>query len=177
MNISVTFRNMKPSEAVKEYATKKLEKIKKFLPDAEPIEVHVVLSVEKHRHIADVVVTAKDLTISAKEETEDIYSAIDLVADSVEKQAKKHRERVKTRKSNFKEVVQIKESMLQEEPSERPAVVRVEKIDMKPMTIDEAVMEVDSNPRGFVVFVNAENGKVCVLYRREDGNYGLYEVG
>ncbi len=175
MNIKVTFRNMKTSDAIRDYAIRKLEKVKKFLPHSEPIDINIVLSLEKHRHIADVVVNAKDITMSAKEETEDIYSAIDLVADSVEKQARRYRDKIKTKKSSFKEVISLKEGSFSESSTEKPVVVRVEDINTKPMTIDEAVMELDSGRKGFVIFTNAESGKVSLLYKRDDGNYGLYE--
>ena len=179
MEIRVTFRNMKPSEAVRSYAVKKLEKISKFLPNSEPMETDVVLSLEKHRHIADVVITGKDLTITAKEETDDIYSAIDLVSDAVEKQAKRHRDRIKTKKSSFREVFLLKEgeSLSEEVPGEGMVVVRVQRLETKPMAVEEAVMQLESSGGDFIVFNNAESGKVSVLYRMEDGTFGLYEAG
>ncbi len=177
MNIRVTFRNMKPSEAIRNYVVKKLQKVEKFLNNAGPVEADVVLSLEKYRNIAEVVLRGKDMRIAAKEETDDIYSAIDFVVDAVEKQAKKHRERIKTKKSSFRDVLVLKEGDILKKERGEQKVVYVEEVDQKPITLEEAIMNLDSSNREFIVFNNADTGKVSVLYKREDGSYGLYEVG
>ena len=89
MDIVVTFRRMEPVESLRLYAQEKLSKIRKYLDT--PIEAHVVLEVEKFRHIADVTVNIDGATIKGVEETEDMYSAIDQVMDKIEIQVKRHR--------------------------------------------------------------------------------------
>ncbi|MDH4227465.1 MAG: ribosome-associated translation inhibitor RaiA [Deltaproteobacteria bacterium] len=94
MHVSVTFKHMDSSDALKAYAEEKSEKIAKYL--VEPIEVHWFLSVEKKiRHIAEVTVIAKHCTVKATEKTDDMYAAIDTALDKVERQVKKHKEKVK----------------------------------------------------------------------------------
>jgi putative sigma-54 modulation protein len=97
MDISVTFRHMKPTESIRIYAEGKVSKIKKYL-DA-PIEAHVVLSVEKFRHIADVTLSVNGILIKGIEETDDMYSAIDQVMDKLEAQVKKSRSKVRNRRT------------------------------------------------------------------------------
>jgi len=92
MNVTVTFRHMEHTDALKKYAEDKLKKIKKYLNN--PVDVSVVLSVEKHRHIAEVIVTGDRVTLKGKEATDDMYSAIDMVLDKIGIQAKKHKEKI-----------------------------------------------------------------------------------
>ncbi|MCB1155141.1 MAG: ribosome-associated translation inhibitor RaiA [Deltaproteobacteria bacterium] len=87
MNISVTFRNSEPSDALRTYAEEKLAKVKKYLH--EPIDMHVVLAVEKFRHHAEVTLTADQHVINCKEQTEDMYSAVDKLVGTLERQIKK----------------------------------------------------------------------------------------
>lgn len=96
MNNTVTFRHMDKTDALKEYAESKCEKLSRYL--VEPIEIHWVLSVERIRQIADLTVSAKDVNIKGHDEEEDMYAAIDLVAAKVEAQLRKHKEKVKNHK-------------------------------------------------------------------------------
>ncbi len=96
MHITVTFRHMDSTEALKEHAEEKVEGISKYL--VEPVEIHWVLTVTKNRHLAEVTVVAKDITIKAHEETQEMYSAIDGAASKLESQARKHKEKVKNHK-------------------------------------------------------------------------------
>ena len=102
MQISVTFRHIEPSAPLKDYAQDKISRVKKYLE--EPIEAHVVLKVEKFRHIAEATIDANGLVINGTEETEDMYSAIDMLADTVEGQGQKdEREEPATETGGFRE--------------------------------------------------------------------------
>jgi putative sigma-54 modulation protein len=98
MRISVTFRHTESTDALKEYANQKLSKVKKYL--SEPIDLNVVLSVEKFRHNAEVTLTADRNVINCREETEDMYSAIDKVAEKLERQVKKAKGRIQTKRTS-----------------------------------------------------------------------------
>ena len=87
MQISVTFRNMEPSTALREYASDKVQRLKKYM--AEPVDVHVVLAKHKYRNQAEVKVTSRGTVMKGVEHTEDMYSSIDLVMDKIERQARK----------------------------------------------------------------------------------------
>jgi len=97
MDINVTFRHMNPSDALKDYAEAKFEKFKKYLH--EPVEVHVVLQVQKIRQLAEVTVKAKHFRFHGMEESQDMYASIDLAAGKIERHLKKHKEKVKNHKS------------------------------------------------------------------------------
>lgn len=93
MQVLVTFRNMESTDALKDYAKNKLQKIKKYVD--EPLKAEVVLRVEKFRHIAEITVSANRSTLVSNAETEDMYSALDLVVDKLERQAQKHKSKLK----------------------------------------------------------------------------------
>ena len=177
MQINVTFRHVEPSVPLKSYAEEKLSRVRKYLE--EPIEAHVVLKIEKFRHIAEATVDANGLRINGTEETEDLYSAIDLLADTIEGQAKKCREKGRRRKpvSVGKEAAGGESSetgVPQDELETR--VIRVEQVFAKPMDLDEAVMQLNLSSDEFMVYTNRHTNRINVLYRRKDGNYGLIET-
>jgi putative sigma-54 modulation protein len=178
MQIAVTFRNIEPSLPLREYAEDKISRIKKYLE--EPIEAHVVLKVEKFRHTAEVSIDANGLRINGAEQTDDLYSAIDMLADTIEGQAKKGKEKNRRRKS----VNTGKDFAGPGEPSvsgakdedEEPRVIRAEQVYAKPMDLDEAVMQLGLSNGEFMVFTNRHSNRINVLYRRKDGHYGLIET-
>jgi putative sigma-54 modulation protein len=176
MQVSVTFRKVEPSDTVRNYATDKLHRIKRYVED--PIEAHVVLSVEKFRHLAEVTINANGLVINGAEETGDLYSAIDMVIDKLEAQIKKHRRRLRQRKGDGGARGQIKTSVLGEEgglEEESPQVIKTEQVYAKPMDVEEAVMQLELAHSEFMFFTNSKTKTINVLYRRKDGHYGLIE--
>ena len=177
MQVSVTFRKIDASDTLRNYAQEKLYRIKKYVED--PIEAHVVLSVEKFRHIAEVSINANGLRLNGQEETGDMYSAIDMVVDKVEAQIKRYRHRLKKRKSDggpkpllMRMNVLASESF---EEDQEPQIIKTKQINAKPMDIDEAVMQMELANSEFLVFTNAKTQNINVIYRRRDGNYGLIE--
>ena len=177
MQVSVTFRKIDASDTLRNYAQEKLYRIKKYAED--PIEAHVVLSVEKFRHIAEVSINANGLRLNGQEETGDMYSAIDMVVDKVESQIKKYRHKLKKRKSDGgpKPLVMRMNVLASEsfEEDREPQIIKTRQINAKPMDIDEAVMQMELANSEFLVFTNAKTQNINVVYRRKDGNYGLIE--
>ncbi|QCQ23071.1 ribosome hibernation-promoting factor, HPF/YfiA family [Desulfoglaeba alkanexedens] len=177
MQINVTFRNIEPSPALKDYAEEKISRVKKYVD--EPIEANIVLKVEKFRHIAEATIDANGIRINGVEETEDMYSAIDMVSDNIESQIKKYKDKLRKRKPPAGEKnLQAASEVLEwaEEDEERgPQVVKTEQIHAKPMDLDEAVMQLNLSNGGFLVFTNRHTNRVNVLYKRNDGNFGLIE--
>ena len=179
MNVTVMFRHIDSSDALRNYATEKAERVRKYL--IEPIEAHWALSVEKFRHIADITIVANGVTIKGEEETADLYSAIDKVMDKIEKQMRKYKEKIKNHKiSSSAKPLNAKLNILSSDgldETAEPKVIKTENFFIKPMSIDEAVMQIDLLNNDFMVFTNAASNNINVLYRRRDGNYGLIETG
>ncbi|PIE71636.1 MAG: ribosomal subunit interface protein [Deltaproteobacteria bacterium] len=178
MQVSVTFKKLDSSDALKEYVQKKLDRIEKLL-DA-PAEANVVLSVEKIRYIAEVSLTSKWIKIHATEETDSMYSAIDKVTDKLKKQIKKSKQKVREKRPVSKRGIKddsLAPSSLGPEGDDEPEPsIVVETIDYKPMDIDEAMLQMRlQRNTAFFVFTNADSEQVNVLYRRADGNMGLIQ--
>jgi putative sigma-54 modulation protein len=172
MQTSVSFKNLDPSDHLKAYVSEKLNRFDKLLDN--PAEAGVVLAVEKHRHIAEVNITGDRLSINGKEETGDMYSAIDMVLDKLEMQIKRSKQKIRERRAGAKgQTRTIREDSAPEE--ERSREVKVESIEYKPMDVDEAVLQMDLGEQSFLVFTNARSSEINVLYRRKDGHYGLIQ--
>ncbi|MDR3554887.1 MAG: ribosome-associated translation inhibitor RaiA [Syntrophobacteraceae bacterium] len=178
MQIKISFRHIEPSDSLKLYVEDKLSRLKKYLD--EPVEAHVVLRGEKFRRIAEVSLDASGLRLNGAEETDDMYSSIDLLVDNLEAQAaRKGKEKISRRRSGGspKESVAMLEPMTQPQSSEQePRVIRTEQVHAKPMHLDEAVMQLNLLTSEFMVFTNRSTNKVNVLYKRKDGNLGLIET-
>ncbi len=177
MQFIVSFRHIETSDPLKVYAEEKLSRIKKYL--AEPIEAHIVLKVEKFRHIAEVSIDAPGVHLNGAEETDDMYSSIDLLADSLEAQVRKGKGKVRSRRSNpsVKEAPVLTEFAKEVSFKEdEPRIIRTEQVYAKPMDLDEAVMQLNLSTGGFMVFTNRGTNRINVLYRRKDGNLGLIET-
>ena len=177
MQVSVTFRKIDASDTLRSYAQEKLYRIKKYVEG--PIEAHVVLSVEKFRHIAEVSINANGLRLNGQEETGDMYSAIDMVVDKIESQIKRYRQKLRKRKNDGgSKALVMKMNVLAGESFEEdrePQVIKTKQIHAKPMDLEEAVMQMDLANSEFLVFTNAKTESINVIYRRKDGNYGLIE--
>jgi len=166
----VTFRHVEPTEGLRKHAEDKVQRIHKFL--RRPIEAHVTLSVVKHRHIAEVQLRANHLDVTATEETGDLYSAIDVAMSKIERQVKKHVAKVKDHKGGNSAAEKTAPVV---ERRRTGGIIRTQRVLVKPMSVGEAVMQLKLLKNDFLLFKNAANESLNVLYRRKDGNYGLIE--
>lgn len=173
MHVTVTFRHMESSDALKTYAEEKTQRLSKYL--VEPIEVHWVLSVEKIRHNADATIVANGISVKATEATQDMYSAIDMVMDKLEKQVRKHKEKIKDHKPHNSQGASIKYAGEEGASVRVPRIVKKENQFLKPMSVEEAAMQLDLGG-DFLVFTDSSLSNVSVIYRLEDGDFGLIEA-
>lgn len=175
MQISVTFRQIEPSPSLREYAEGKISRVKKYLE--EPIEAHIVLKVEKFRHIAEVTIDANGQRFNGTEETDDMYSAIDKLSDTIESQVKKSKAKIRRRKpTNTNKELATLPDVAEGMDEEETRIIRREQVYAKPMDLDEAVMQLNLSNGEFMVFINRHSNHINVLYRRKDGHYGLIET-
>lgn len=184
MQTSVTFKNLEPSEQLKDYVTSKLNRMDKLLDN--PAEAQVVLSVEKIRHDTEIRLNGDRLNIVCRETSNDMYSSIDLALDKLEKQLKKQKEKSKNRRSNkgvdsVKDMSPIQELEAESEMESGPPAegempeIRIQPIDYKPMDIEEAGMQLELTADNFLVFTNARTNQINVIYKRNDGDLGLIQ--
>lgn len=180
--VKVTGRHVSITEAIKNYATTKIEHLHLDYPRI--IEAHVILDVEKHRHFAEVILHCNNhITIEASEETDDMYASIDGVTAKVARQMRKyktkilrnHRPRRNETVHHFEEQVLALDETFEQLEEAEPQVIQTERYPVKPMYIDEAVLQLEMSTRQFVVFLNAKTEKINILYRRKGTGFGLIE--
>src|SRR5213592_1119795 len=161
MLITVTFRHVDPTPPLKAYAEEKLQRVRKYLH--RPVDAHVILSVAKERHVAEITLKADHVTI-----------------DKLEHQAQKLHEKRRRHKgaAAVRDVSEVTTSVLaadRRRPGGAPEVIRTQRVPAKPLAVEEAVEQLAVSGDEFLVFTNASNQRVAVLYRRRDGNFGLIE--
>lgn len=179
LQIHVTGRHVSVTEPIKEYARKKVENIGLDFPRI--LDAHVILDVEKHRQTAEVVLhCGNHIVIEAKAESEDLYASIDEVMAKAGRQLRKAKTKIQRHQPRELKPYEVDLRVLspledEHEEHAEPEVVMTEKFAVKPMFVDEAVLQLQLSTRHFLVFLNARTEKVNVLYRRKTGNFGLIE--
>jgi len=180
MQVKVVGRHMTVTDPTRAYAEEKFGRIGKIY-DAEPVVAEVMLDVRKNRSrpdrfTAEATIRLKGHVVRAEETATDMHAAIDLAADKAESQMRKYKTRVVDRRNHGRAVTKTAagDSEVQE-PVELPEVVRVKTVDAKPMSEDEAMLQLELLGHDFFVFRHAETDVVNVLYRRNDGDYGLIQ--
>jgi putative sigma-54 modulation protein len=177
MAITYTFRHMEPSEELRSYVEEKIDKLKKYFDS--PVDAHIVLKVEKFRHIVDMTLSSDGNTTIAVEQTDDMYSTIDQVMYKIEEQLRRFR----SKKKEYK-IETIKGEVLEESEIEAqeflvesgPQIIKAESVDIKPMDINEAAMQMELSNQSFLVFTNAKSKQINIIYKRKDGNLGLIDT-
>jgi len=192
MQFAVTFRHMEPTEALKAYARERMERVRKYLPD--PIACHVVLSTERHNHRIDVSFQLHNgLSIAGHETTENMYSSIDLCIAKIERQVRKYKGKLEGLRArpHHVEALPWSHSIVDEafqnigdktshDHHEHPTspeynIVKTEKFHAQPLSIEGAIVQLNLMHEPFLVFRH-DHGHVAVVYKREDGSYGLIET-
>lgn len=168
MNINVRGKHIEVTDALREYVEKRVGKLEKYFDNLEDIQV--TLLVEKDRHRVEVTAPISGMILRGEEETTDMYSSIDLVVEKLEKQINKYKTRLakKIRETGVKDIAVDYNEF-------EHKLIRNKKFAIKPMDMEEAIMQMNLVGHSFYVFANAETEEINVVYRRKDGNYGLIE--
>ena len=175
MRLQIKGRNVEVNDGLREYAEQKLSKLGKQLHELTQIELE--LSQEKNPSISDkcvaeATVWTKGPVLRARESSSDARASIDQLVDKLERQVTRYREKRGKRRRQSRSAPRVSEGT---EMPEEPQIVRTKQFALKPMTAEEAVLQLELVGHDFFVFENAETGEVNVVYRRRDGDYGLIE--
>lgn len=175
MRIDFTGRQMDVRPEFQEYATQRLKKLTRLL--RHDFGVHVILTAEKHRRIAEITLNYRDHSLVAMQTTGDVRTSISGALDKLERQAVRllgrRRERKRRPKPSSAVLLNVLSSQL--EAGHGQAILEKDRVPIKPMTVDEAIESLAATRMGLVVFRNAETERVNVIYRRDDGNLGWIE--
>ena len=173
MNVIISTKNFNASDHMKQTVEKKLGRLDKYFSNA--ITAHVTLSGEGKRQKIEATIRANGTIFRAEESTNDLYAAIDKVADKLAMQMSRFKEKLQRKHKGQKETFfEALPDMGGEEPGET-RIIKRKKFDLTPMSVDEAVMQMELLGHNFYIFLNTETDAVAVIYRRKDGDYGLLE--
>ncbi len=179
MKINIRGDKVLLTDSIKEYVTSKLNKAEKYFGDDSNISVNVVVRVRGRDQIIEVTIPTKHFTLRAEESHNDLYAAIDLVIDKIERQIRKNKTRIakKLRKEashdfKYEQIPDMETSDLEE----KSKIVKRKKLSMKPMNEEEAILQMNLLSHDFFIYKDSDTGNICVLYKRKDDNYGLIEA-
>ncbi len=176
MQLTLHGRNVEVTPALREYVEKKIGKLEKYFEFA--LEPQVVLLVQKGDHRVEITIPLDGRVLRSEVETGDMYASVDEAVDKIERQIHKYKTRINRKARQVNDPLLFKENFMGSEPEEddnEPRLVRTKRFTMKPMSIDDAILEMNLLDHDFYVFTNSDTDEVNVVYRRRDGNYGLIE--
>ena len=176
MKIIIIGKNMEVSADLKQRAEKKLAKLDKYFK--EEVEANVNFEKIKNRQILEITVMLPKTIIRAEEESDDFYNAIDRAIDVLERQIRKNKTKIAHRLKGTDTIRTdfLEESIPEEkEENDEKLLVKRKRFTVKPMTTDEAILQMDLLHHNFFVYVSSETDQVEIVYKRKDGNYGLIE--
>ena len=175
---SIRGENLEVTEALRDYVVSKLEKIEKYFQADQELDARVNLKVYREKTAkVEVTIPLGSITLRAADVSQDMYGSIDLVTDKIERQIRKNKTKIERKNRNKKSTSQLFTDAVIEEVEAAPAkVVRSKQIDLKPMDLEEALLQMDLLGHDFFIYTDVEDNTTNVLYRREDGDVGLLEV-
>ena len=171
MEILIRGSKLEITDSMKDYVKEKLSKLDKYLVD-QKAKANVLVKVNNYLQKVEVTIPLKTLILRAEEEQQDFYAAVDLVINKLERQIRKNkaklqkRDKSKTKEFNIDDIIPIEED---------EKIVKHKKIDVKPMSSDEAILQMDLLGHDFYVYKDSDTNNICVLYKRKDGGYGIIE--
>ncbi len=174
MKYNIRGDKMVITDAIKDYTESKLSRLEKYFKDDE-INANVLARVRGNSQIVEVTIPTSKYVLRSEEENDDLYAAIDLVTDKLERQIRKNKTRLnRNTKDSVKEFnfdYEVKDDEVSKEK-----VVKRKNIETKPMDEEEAILEMELLGHNFFVYKDMDTNNTCVLYKRKDGNYGLIET-
>ncbi len=175
MKYNIRGNKIDVTKAINDYIEEKVSKLEKYLDDNEEVEAKAVISAKGKNQKVEVTIWSGKYNIRAEETNPDLYSAIDLVVDKLERQFKKYRGKLNDRRNSREEYVPSIEIEEYEE-YEQETIVRKKEVFLKPIDEEEAIMQMELLGHSFFVFKNVDTDKINVVYKRKDGDYGVIEA-
>ncbi|GIO35197.1 ribosomal subunit interface protein [Paenibacillus antibioticophila] len=183
MNYSIRGQQIEVTEALRDYVDKKLSRLDKYFDAPLTSDGTVTLSVVRGLHVVEVTIPLTGVMLRAEDRSDDMYASMDAVVDKLERQIRKHKTKVNRK---FRQEGSLKSLFVEntagnghvatlDESDEELELVRTKRFDLKPMDVEEAILQMNMVGHNFFVFTNIDNQEVNVVYKRNDGKYGLIE--
>lgn len=175
MKINARGQKIKVTDAIQAHAEEKLKKLDKYFDTPEEITANVLIKVKGKDQTVEVTIPTKKFILRGEETNNDLYAAIDLVTDKLERQIRKNKTRLK--KKNVQNVIDFKiDFEVEKEDENKSKIVKRKNIEMKPISEEEAILQLELLGHSFFVFKNVKTDEIDILYRRNDGDYGIIET-
>lgn len=180
MKISIRGDKVKVTDSIKNYIEEKLEKIDKYFDDPSNVEAKVVIKIERDRQKVEITIPLKNFILRAEESQKDVYAAVDMLVDKIERQIRKNKTRLQSQMRKTKDVrdfsVEIIDEIEEEEEEEQFKIVKRKEVEAKPMSEEEAILQMELIGHDFYLFKNQDTMKPTLVYKRKDNQYGIIET-
>ena len=177
MELNIRGKNLSVTPAIKDYIEKKMSKLDKYFKDGDTINSNIIIKTRANKDVIEVTILKGATIIRAEMEDDDLYTAIDLVIDKLEKQIRKNKDKYKSLKAKEKDEDIFEEFDGDSSDALNQELVKRKKLDLsKPMSLEEAILQMEFVDHDFFVYKDSDLKKICVLYKRKDNNYGVIEI-
>lgn len=173
MEIVIHGDKLKITNAMKEYIEEKLEKLEKYLENSEKVRANVIVKVKNHEQRVEITIPLKAFILRSEESKEDFYAAVDKTVDKLERQIRKNKTRLMSKKVKINEDFAF--SSFEEEEEEDHKIIKRKTVEVKPMNEEEAIIQMELLGHQFYMYKDSDSNKPAVVYKRNDGNYGIIE--
>lgn len=164
------------TDAIKEYITEKLDRLNKYFDKSEEITANILVKVKGFEQTIEVTIPTPNFTIRNEESAEDLYAAIDLVSDKIERQIRKNKTRINKIEKDAAKKLNLSFIENVEEDEEDTIIVRRKTLSTKPMDEEEAMLQMEMLGHDFFVYKDRDTKRICIIYKRKDNNYGIIET-
>ena len=175
MELKIHGDKIKVTKAMNDYLTEKLEKLEKYLENSDNIRANVIVKVHGHEQTVEITIPLKSFILRSEETQEDFYAAVDKTIDKLERQIRKNKTKLMSRQSKPSYDFNFANFEIEEEEKEEKKIVKRKLIEVKPMTEEEAILQMELLGHEFYMFKDADTDKPAVVYKRKDENYGIIE--
>ena len=176
MKLNIRGNKIEVTDAIKKYVAEKITRLDRYFEDPDTIEVFALIKVKGKEETIEITVPTRRFTLRAEETNDDLYAAIDLVLDKLERQIRKNKTRLNKKYRNVEDVALALDFDVAKDEEEDEKIVKRKEIDTKPMDEEEAMLQMELLNHDFFVFKNIDEECVSVMYKRRDGNYGIINV-
>lgn len=174
MEINIHGDKIKVTSAMKEYIEEKIAKIEKYLENSNSVRVNVIVKVKNHNQTVEITIPLKSFILRSEETQEDFYAAVDKSVDKLERQIRKNKTRMMSKKVTPIQDIVFTE-IEEDDEKEKLKVMKRKRVEVKPMNEEEAILQMELLNHQFYMYKDSETLKPTVVYKRTDGNYGIIE--